>query len=169
MTLHRGSTLLLAALSFGPACVQAPGEGQNQAGQNGPRDLAQVKPQSSQQEVAAGDHVAIAGSIVGEGCTREVRIDMIGARDPDAKRQGEPEGPLTALKIDGPGEFAGVAPKVASLTLVALCDKNGDGKIVAGEDLLGVQHGVDASHGDLSGIEIELEPYVARAPAGQGP
>ncbi len=170
MTSLRGFApiLALALATLASACVQTPGQGQPQAGQGGPRDLAQVEAQRSQQEVAAGEHIAISGTITGKDCTREVRLDMIGARDPNAKPQGEPEGPLTALKIDGPGEFSGVAPKVSSLTLVALCDKDGDGRIVAGEDLLGAQHDLDASQGDLSGIELVLEAYVARGPGGPG-
>ncbi|MBN1336284.1 MAG: hypothetical protein JXB39_10010, partial [Deltaproteobacteria bacterium] len=70
---------LLPALGGCPISSDGPGGGPGGPGGGQPMglDLAQAAPQFTQDQVRAGEHVRISGTVVGSECTGRIRIDFI--------------------------------------------------------------------------------------------
>ena len=69
-------------------------QGQQQ-GQQGMLDMSQTSPQKTQDEIKAGEHVTISGT-VGGTCKGKIRIDVISNSPP---QPGSPMGPFTIAEL----------------------------------------------------------------------
>ncbi len=141
----------------------APGEGPSGGGPSGggfELKLNQMVPQKTQEQIAAGDHVVVRGTVEGD-CPGALRLDIIN-RD----RSASPAGPLSVVTPESTGAFSLVAPKGAQIAVGALCDADRDGLIKGGGgDMASAGADLGQLDADRDGVQLVLQ---AAGPGGPG-
>ena len=132
--------------------------------------LDEMKGQQTQEEVAAGDHFTVSGTVSGD-CEGSIRIDVIDGSLAGAppSPDGKVPGPLTTLTMEATGEFSAAVPKGKPINLSALCDNDKDGKISNGTDSLSLGAQLGEISADQDGVSLELNALTpAGVPEGSG-
>jgi hypothetical protein len=179
--------LLLLTLAAGcPAPTQQPGapgsappgggagEGGGGAGAGGPGgggpgagggfDLAQMKPHKTQEEVKAGPHITVSGTVEGT-CAGLLRIDVIAANKPGEAPSGPP-GPVTALEMAAVGPFSVLIPQGLSVRVAAICDADRDNKLASADDRIAEAADIGDAKADKSGVTLVLAAPPSGGPGG---
>ncbi len=160
----------------GPGGPGGPGGGGGPGGEGTELlDLTKLTASSSQEEIAAGEHVKVSGTVAGE-CTGTARVDIIPGSAPGGGKAkggkgGGAQGPLTTVDVPGGGDFEMVVPKGTELMINALCDMDGDSKIVLGTDKLARGEVLGSLEEDKTDIKLDLDaspggPMGAAGPPG---
>ena len=77
-------------------------------------------------------------------------------------------GPLTTVELTAPGPFSIKIPKDTEVMINALCDEDGDKKIVGGKDKLARGEMLKALSEDKGGVELTLDDTGAVGGGGGG-
>ncbi len=150
----------------------APGDlgasGKNQPGHEVPPD-----PDAAETPKAGSPETADGAPAPGDAPPPRPGSPRAGGGGPPA---GQNLGPLTTLRIEGPGPFALAAPADRSLRLVALCDGNEDGYLTHGDDRISPPTDLGVPKEDADGLLLVLaKPQMPASggpggpPAGGGP
>ena len=158
----------------GPGGGGAPG-GPGGGGPGGPDDggggpgefvlkLDDMKGRLSQDEIRAGEHAMIRGTLEG-ACTGRLRIDII-----DRTPGGSPRGPLSVAEPPPAETFEVAVPKGTAVALSALCDNDGDGMVKSGgTDLASAGVDVGVLTEDASGVKLVLAEAGPKGDSPGGP
>lgn len=144
-----------------------PGGGQGGASSGVLMNLAASAAKATQEELAAGEHVTITGTLAGT-CAGAIRIDALEVA-PDTGRPASEGGPAASITPTAIGPYSIIVPKGKHLSLAALCDNDSSGTITMTGDLLSPPRLMGAVDADQTGIDLTLASVAELTrPGGQG-
>jgi hypothetical protein len=144
-----------------------PGGGQGGASSGVLMNLAASAAKATQEELKAGEHVTISGTLAGT-CAGAIRIDALEVA-PDTGRPAGEGGPAASITPTAIGAYSLVVPKGKHLSLAALCDNDSSGTITMTGDLLSPPRLLGAVDADQTGIDLTLASVAELTrPGGQG-
>lgn len=156
------------APGMGGPGMGGPGAGGPGMGGGEGLDLSRAVARLTQDQVKeSGDYVTISGTVSGSTCKGKIRIDVLDGPGSQAAA-GQPPGPLTVLEVGQAGPFQLLVPKGRNIAVSALCDNDGDNKIIPPTDSVAFGGPVGDTTKDIADLKLDFDT-AAGGPGMGGP